>query len=120
MRKALAGILAIELAVFFILTGHQVHAAVQPCSQAGVNAALTTAGSHTFSCAGPSTVIVTMPIANRTVAVNTTLNGGGLLTLSGGTTMRLINVAAGGNLTLQNMSLVGGKSADGKGGAIDV
>lgn len=51
------------------------HAAVYPCTDAGLTAALAAGGTATFSCTAPTTIVVSAP---RTITVSgTDLDGGG-------------------------------------------
>lgn len=68
----------------------------------------------TFSCTGP---IVLLDGALPTVYLDVTLDGGSTMVLSGGSAWRLFEVAGGGSLTLNNITLTKGY-ADGDGGAV--
>jgi hypothetical protein len=68
-------------------------------------------GNVTFNCgANPVTITVTSP---KTMAGETSIDGGGLVTLSGGGLTQLFDVHPGATLTLTNLTIV-----DGSGGAI--
>lgn len=86
------------------------------CTEAALNTALSTAGSISFNCGGSHTITLT---SQKTISSNTTINGGGQITLSGGDAVRLFNLQNGANLTLQNITLRDGFSS-GDGGAIYV
>lgn len=86
------------------------------CTEAAFDAALASGATVTFNCGGSATITLTgqkIIAAGRDVAIV----GGGEITLSGGGTTRLFVVAAGGRLTLQNITLADGKAA-GNGGAL--
>jgi Zn-dependent metalloprotease len=86
------------------------------CTEAALDAALASGATVTFNCGGPATITLT---SQKTIAAgqNIAIVGGGEITLSGGGTTRLFVVAAGGRLTLQNITLADGKAA-GNGGAL--
>lgn len=82
------------------------HAAVYPCTDAGLTAALAAGGTATFSCTAPTTIVVSAP---RTITVSgTDLDGGGLLILSGGGVRRPLAVAAGVTAQVRNVTLENG------------
>jgi len=76
--------------------------AAYSCDQAGLNSALATGGSATFSCSVPTTVTVSN---RKTVARDVSLDGGSKLILSGGNVTGVFSVAAGVHLTLLNLTL---------------
>jgi hypothetical protein len=80
-------------------------AATYPCSEAGLDAAILAGGGpHDFG-AGACTITVT---AAKTITGTLILDGtgaGGSLTISGGDAVRIFDVTATGNLTLQNLTL---------------
>lgn len=85
------------------------------CTEAALISALNGGGEVTFDCgANPVTITLT---AERTITADTTIDGGGLITLSGGNTTRLLNLQNGASLTLRNLSVTNGYSAQ-NGGAI--
>lgn len=93
----------------------------ESCTESAFNAALTTVqssggGTITFDCS-LATVTVT---AEKLITSNVTLDGGGLITLSGGRTTRLFRVQDGSSLTLRNLVLTEGYSGANSGGAIYV
>lgn len=100
-------------ASFFILTAltfspSSVRAAgvvSPPCNQAALQAALSGGGLVTFNC-GTATITLTSAL---TINQNTTIDGGGQITLSGGGTTRIIEHTAG-TLTLQNITLTNGRA----------
>ena len=88
------------------------------CSEAALETALSNGGDITFNCGNePHTITVSSP---KTVAADTTmsLDGGGLITLSGGDNVRIFAVEQGGTLTLTNLTLTGGNAGEEGGGAL--
>ncbi|MEO6776894.1 MAG: right-handed parallel beta-helix repeat-containing protein [Kofleriaceae bacterium] len=82
------------------------------CTAAALQAAATVGGTIVFSCGGPITITVTMPI---TFTKETVLDGGGTVTLSGGASSRILYLDSDYNtatprLTVQRLSFVQGKS----------
>lgn len=112
-------LLALLLVYLYLLPNQSTRAAVQPCDEAGLNAAIAAGGSHTFDCAGPTTITIS---ATKTIGLNITLDGGSLLTISGGNVRRLFYVSDSGALTLRNITLAdgyaGGTGVNARGGAI--
>jgi predicted outer membrane repeat protein len=85
------------------------------CTQTALNTALAGGGSITFNCGGPATIVVT---ATKTISVNTTLDGGSVITLSGGDTTGVFFIQSGARLTLNHLTLTQGDS--GMGGCVTV
>jgi len=84
------------------------------CSDSMLDAALADGGSITFNCgAAPITITVALKTLTRTVS----LDGGGLVTLSGAFSNQIFSVPPTVTLTLNNISLIQGYTAD-PGGAI--
>ena len=82
------------------------------CTAAALQAAATTGGTIVFACGGPITITVTAPI---TFTKETVLDGGGVVTLSGGGTSRILYLDSDYNtptprLTVQRLSFKQGKS----------
>lgn len=86
------------------------------CTEAALNAALSGGGSVSFNCGGSLTITLT---SQKTINNNTTIDGGGQITLSGGNSTRLFYLQNGASLTLQNITLQNGSSSS-DGGAIYV
>jgi predicted outer membrane repeat protein len=90
------------------------------CTEAALNAALAGGGSVTFNC-GASPVTITLT-SQKLINSSTNINGGGLITLSGGGTTRIFTTTSGVNLTLSNLTLRNGAATgigtQGDGGAI--
>jgi predicted outer membrane repeat protein len=72
-------------------------------------------GTVTFNCgASPVTITVT---STKTISSNTSIDGGGLITISGGNSVRIF-LASGANFSVQNLTIANGNSGAGNGGGI--
>lgn len=91
-------------------------AAVFPCTEAGLTSALAAGGLATFSCAAPTTIVVS---ATRNMATGTELDGGGRLIISGGDVRVPLNVAAGVTAQIRNVVIERGRT-DAYGGCLAV
>jgi hypothetical protein len=95
----------------------------ESCNEAALDAALVGGGAITFNC-GKSPVVITL--ANeKTIADNVSIDGNGLITLSGRNVSRIFHVNPGGTLELHKLILSHGAAndtsetaRDGIGGAI--
>jgi hypothetical protein len=76
------------------------------CTEAAFDTALIGGGAITFNCGGPKTITITF---YKQIAADTTIDGSGLITLSGSNTY-LFQVFFGRSLTLQNITLADGLS----------
>ncbi|MBZ0291372.1 MAG: hypothetical protein K8L99_02285 [Anaerolineae bacterium] len=76
----------------------------ESCTTATLVTALTSGGIITFNCGGSITIILEETLQ---VASTTTIDGGGLVTLSGDGVRRVLE-HTGGTLTLQNLSIING------------
>jgi len=96
------------------------------CTEAALRAAVSAGGVITFACgAAPATIVVTSAL---TPTADTVLDGGQVVTISGGDTTRIVDMntgnfeATGPSLTVQRITLRNGHAAgavlDGGGGAI--
>ncbi len=85
------------------------------CTEAALNTALSGGGSISFNCGGAATIVLTAP---KALVANTTLNGGGVITLSGNNSTRLFFVNGGVQFTLNSITLIKGNSPVG-GGVIE-
>lgn len=85
------------------------------CTQAALTAALAGGGTVTFNCGGPKTILVTSVM---TIAQDTVIQGGGIITISGGSATSLFYVPAPASLTLNDITLDSAYSANSDGGAI--
>ncbi len=92
------------------------HAAVQPCTETGLDAAVLAGGSNTFSCVGATTITITTSKAIS--AANLVLDGGGLLTISGGNALRIFTVNGGASVTFRNLAINDGFLSGGGGAGI--
>jgi hypothetical protein len=80
------------------------------CTEAALNMVLLEGGRINFDCGpAPVTIELTRPLVPLS---GTTLNGGGLVTLSGGDTDRLFRVGEGVTVTLLNLTLRDGGNVD--------
>jgi hypothetical protein len=110
-------ILIAALASTLLGTAHTAGAAVFSCDDPGVQtAAATGGGPHTFSCAGPTTVIVSGTLA---IFASVILDGGGDLSISGGNSFQVFSVGAG-SVELRNLDVTAGSSGGTPGGCIVV
>ncbi len=85
------------------------------CTEAALAAALSGGGLITFNCGGAAIITLT---SQQLIVLDTTIDGAGLITLSGGVTTRLFFSNDGVQFTLNNLTLRDGASAVG-GGAIE-
>jgi predicted outer membrane repeat protein len=85
------------------------------CTEAALDAAVAKAGIITFNCGGPATISVTKQI-ELSLTVDTTLDGGGMITLDGGNAARILDFdspnfrATMTTVTLQNLTFAHGKA----------
>jgi len=86
-----------------------------PCTLVGLNAAITAGGTVAFGCSVP-TVITT---SEKIFTQNTTLDGGGLLTISGGNLSRVFTVNTGVTVSLANLTIANGSAASSGGGILN-
>lgn len=116
-----AGILGLLLAslwliMFCLALPVSASGTVSTCDDAHFTAALAGGGPVTFSC-GPAAITLA---STKTITLDTTINGGNLITLSGGAARQLFVVNAGATLTLTNITISDGFSGSSDGGAIFV
>lgn len=83
------------------------------CTEAALETALAGGGLVTFDCGGPKTIVLT---SQKTITADTTINGAGDITLSGGGTTRLFDVQNGAHLTIQELTVANGYSTNDGGG----
>lgn len=108
MKNFLAIFASFFIFVAFVFSPSPVRAAgvvSPPCNQVALQSALAGGGNVTFNC-GTATITLISPL---TITQNTTIDGGGQITLSGGGTTRMIEHTAG-TLTLQNITLTNGRA----------
>ena len=79
------------------------------CTEHALSAALSGGGVVTFNCGGPATITVT---GTPTIQADTTVDGGGVITISGGYSVGICVVGHIGNLTVQNLTLVDGNGGN--------
>ncbi|MBL8094352.1 MAG: hypothetical protein JNL73_09285 [Anaerolineales bacterium] len=82
---------------------------VTTCTDSGLRAAVATGGLITFACGGPATIVLAGPI---TFTQNTTLDGGGLITLSGNNLTGLLVSNNNLSITLRDLTLRDARSTD--------
>lgn len=87
------------------------------CTDAALNAALAGGGVVTFNCGGQATIDISSGTGTKTIAADTTVDGGGLITISGGNSVRVFIVNSGVKLILRNLTIASG-SVTGSGGGI--
>jgi hypothetical protein len=88
------------------------------CTEAALDTALGGGGAVNFNCGGaPVTIVVT---GTKTIASNTQIDGGELITISGGNTKQIFSVQSGATLTLTGITLANGNSGALQGGAISI
>jgi hypothetical protein len=117
LKRAAAASLALLLVASALLlawTRVQAGGVVTGCSNdVDLSSKLAGGGAVTFSC-GPNPVTIILSSA-KTISADTTIDGGGLITLSGGNSHRLFLVNAGATLTLNNITLTNGYAGGGPG-----
>ncbi len=91
------------------------------CTDAALNSALSGGGLVTFNC-GPAPVTIDISpgaggTGTKAIATDTTIDGGSLITISGGNSVGVFSVNTGVNFTVQNLTIANGNSAS-DGGAI--
>ncbi len=85
------------------------------CTEAALTAALAGGGTVTFNCGGPKTILV---LSEKNITQNTVIDGGGVITLTGGLATRLFHVDAAASLVMSNITLDSAFNSNGSGGAI--
>jgi len=91
------------------------------CNEAALDAKLAGGGNVSFNCGlNPLTITVT---SQKIISANTTIDGGGLITLSGGGTTRILQNAYQNSMTVKNLNFINGNATKngsdlGNGGAI--
>ena len=83
------------------------------CTALALDKALAKGGRVTFKC-GPAPVTIT-PTSNKIITQNTSIDGGGLITISGEGTMGVFAVRPRVSLTLSNLTVADGYSDSGAG-----
>jgi predicted outer membrane repeat protein len=87
------------------------------CSEATLTAALASGGTITFNCGGPKTILI---LSEKSITHNTSIDGGGIITITGGLTTRLFTTVpgAGTALDIRNIALDSAFSNNASGAAI--
>ena len=75
------------------------------CDEAALDAALAVGGSITFNCGGPATFLFT---GTKAISTNTQIDGAGIITLSGGNSVRLFVVNSPSVLDLAGLTISNG------------
>lgn len=86
----------------------------ESCTEAALDKALKGGGNVTFKCGTQAHAIAISK--EKSLAANTTINGGNLITLDGGGKNRIIAVANGIQLTITNLTIANGFSPEQGGG----
>jgi predicted outer membrane repeat protein len=86
------------------------------CLESDLTTALSGGGLVNFSCGGPKTINFTF---YKQISDDTTIDGGGVITLSGNNSVALFQVFSGKTLTLTNITLANGLSNGTSAGAIE-
>jgi cysteine-rich repeat protein/predicted outer membrane repeat protein len=86
---------------------------LEGCTEAALDAALTGGRVVTFDC-GADAVTITIT-STKTIAGDTTIDGGGSITISGGDTVCVFAVNSGVSFVVQNLTIADGRSAMGGG-----
>jgi hypothetical protein len=84
------------------------------CTESALDACLPTGGTVTFNCGGAATITVT---STKSSWADTTIDGGSLMTISGGNRVRVFSVNPGVKLTVKNLTIANGNT-EGYGGGI--
>jgi len=85
----------------------------ETCTEAALDTALASAGLVAFDCGSePVTITITTP---KTIAEDTTIDGGGLITISGGDAVGVFTVDPGVTFAIEKLTIANGFSADGGG-----
>jgi polymorphic membrane protein len=84
----------------------------ESCTEAALDAALAGGGMVTFNCGGAATITVT---STKTISADTTIDGGSLITISGGNSVGVFLAGNGVRFTVQNLTIANGNAASGAG-----
>jgi len=125
LRRKLASGMAAALLLSAILGARPAYAAgvvgdgtPSSCTASALMAAQTGGGVVTFNCgAAPKTIFMIGPIVLNS---NTTIDGGGLITLDGQNNTSFFELVPGVNVQLKNLVFVNGNETVGSGGAVFV
>ncbi|HEX7406918.1 MAG TPA: choice-of-anchor Q domain-containing protein [Candidatus Binatia bacterium] len=87
------------------------------CTESALDACLpggaSFAGTVTFNCGGAATITVT---STKAISADTTIDGGSLITISGGNSVGVFSVNTGVKFTVRNMTIANGNTASFEGG----
>ena len=83
--------------------------------KAALTAALTGGGTVTFNCGGPKTILV---LTVKNITQNTVIDGGNVITITGGLATPLFHVDVAASLAMSNITLDGAYNTNSSGGAI--
>jgi predicted outer membrane repeat protein len=87
------------------------------CAEGAFDTALAGGGTITFNC-GPNPVTITVT-STKIISADTTIDGGNLITISGGNSVGVFSVNPGVNFTVQNLTITNGNAGEfGNGGGI--
>ena len=89
------------------------------CTDAALNTGLTGGGLVTFNCGGPWLIDISPGAggtSTKTISADTTIDGAGGITISGGNSVGVFSVDAGVKFTVQNLIIADGHSAADGGG----
>jgi predicted outer membrane repeat protein len=80
------------------------------CTDAALTDAITRGGNVSFNCGNlPKTILIS---SEKIISENTLINGGNLITISGGGAKRLFKVNPNVHFTVNNLTLANGRTAD--------
>ena len=80
------------------------------CTDEALDAALVGGGMVTFNCGGPATIDISTGTGTKTIAADTTIDGGDLITVSGGNKTSVFVVNAGVEFTVQHLTIANGST----------
>jgi predicted outer membrane repeat protein len=79
------------------------------CTDAVLNTALTGGGLVTFNCGSAAvTIDISSGTGTKTISADTTIDGGSLITISGGNSVGVFSVNTGVKFTVQNLTIANG------------
>ena len=82
------------------------------CTPAVLNDTIAGGGHYSFNCGGPATIVLT---GTLDITRDTILDGGGVITISGGNNWHVFYVEGGAGLTLNNLTVADGHGGSGAG-----
>jgi hypothetical protein len=85
------------------------------CTDAALNTALAGGGLVTFNCGGPATIDIGSGTGTKMIAADTTIDGEGLVTISGGDRVGVFHVSSGTTFIVRNLTIANGQLAGGGG-----